>query len=283
MIIREEKIWEVPETIAITREPESRIMKKHWILMAVMCLAMTPLASANFIAYNDFVDLYTSDPNVTHWSIFDPGAKALKDEPSGNPVTPTMTATQTGMYARSTGPGSEIAAGTDAATIFSGKVSTKTWTDAYTSVSTPWSLDLEFKGLDPAKTYNLAAVIDRGGASYANKRWTLISLLDVEASTYACSSGAYQVSATVVSIDSYNTLLGYVAKWTGIQPGADGDLTLRVTYAVDAQIPEAYRAANEEVKGYGPAGIMLEEVPEPATMGLLALGALAVLRRRRMA
>jgi len=257
-------------------------MKKHSIVIAVLCLALTSLASADFTAYNDFVTDYTTAANVTNWGYSASGPQALKDQATGIAVTPTMTLTYYHMSNNTTGPPGEIAGGTDAATIFGGIVSTKNKVDAYNSgYLGDWYVTLGFNDLNPAKTYNLAAVIDRGKADYANDRWTLISLVDAGPSTYACSSGAYQVSATAVSIDNYNTVNGYVAQWTGIQPGAGGAFTLRFAPAIDAELPEAYRESNQDGRGYAPAGIMLQEVPEPASMALLALGGLALLKRRK--
>ncbi len=257
-------------------------MRMHWIVIAVTCLALTSLASADFTAYNDFVTDYTTAANVTQWGYSASGPQALKDQATGATVTPTMTMTYYHMSNNTTGPAGEIAAGTDAATIFGGLVSTKNKVDAYNSgYIGDWYATLGFKDLNPAKTYNLAAVIDRGKVDYANNRWTLISVEDADGSTYASSSGAYQVSPTAVSIDSYNTVNGYVAMWTGIQSGADGAFTLRFAPAIDAELPEEYRATNQDGRGYAPAGIMLQEVPEPASMALLAMGGLALLRRRK--
>jgi hypothetical protein len=262
--------------------------------LAVLVLTCTATAYGDFTAYNDFVSPYTGDGNVTRWGMPAAGSpQALKDQATGATVTPTMTGTYYHMSDNTAAGASEIASGTDAYAIFNGKVSSKTSTMAYSSSFSPinqWYVTLDFKDLNPANTYNVAAVIDRGssGADYDNKRWTLISLQDADASTYASSTGAYQVSPTDVSIDNYNTIHGYVAKWTGIQPGPDGDFTVRFASAAYAQIPPEYRdlLGSQAGKGYGPAGIMLQEVvPEPSTLVLLAVGALAALwygvRRRK--
>lgn len=257
-------------------------MRRHAIIITMSCLAVTSIAAADFTAFNDFLADFTTDTNVTQWGYDNSGAQALVDHATGNTVTPTMTTTYYHMSHSTTGPAGEIANGTDAADLFGGIVSTKNRVDAYnSSYLGDWYVEVAFASLDPTKTYNLAAVLDRGSTSYTNQRWTLISIEDADASTYACSSGTYQVSSTAVSIDSYNTQNGYIAQWTGIQPGADGDMTLRFAPATDDQLPEAFRTTNADGRGYGPAGIMLQEVPEPASMALLGISGLAFLCKRR--
>jgi hypothetical protein len=231
--------------------------------LAVLVLTCTATAYGAFTAYNDFVTSYTVNSNVTIWGWPDAGtgAKALKDEATGATVTPTMTLTHLNTVNNGGGPGSEIGASTPAGLIFNGKVAGQ-GNVIYYGTASNWWFNVEFTGLDNNMTYEVATFQDRGNAAYDNLRWTLISLVGADLSTYASSAGGanYQVSATQVSQDSYNTADGSVAGWTAIKPGIDGSFSLNFTYAVDAQIPEAYRATNSEGYGYAPAGIMLKEI-----------------------
>ena len=79
---------------------------------------------------------------------------------------------------------------------------------------------------------------------------------------------AWKINDSAVSISSYNTLNGYVAKWTGIQPGADGDFVIRYTYAQNTPGIEIPIGASEGMTGsipygYGPGGFMLSRPPNP--------------------
>lgn len=135
----------------------------------------------------------------------------------------------------------------------------------------------------------MATTLDRGtltgagdpGTGYAD-RWTVISLTDADSSTYASSSAAFKVSETATSIQSLNTVNGYIAQWTNINPGIDGDFSVRFTYSSGgAGMDRPIGSAQNSVNGYGPAVFSVEAVPEPATLSLIGLAALPLIRRRR--
>lgn len=265
-------------------------MIRSFMTAAIVCLAAAGLANAQFSAYNDFqIDYVTPATNTTTWGGTDADSgspKALKDWDTGIVVAPTMTITRSGLSNGGSGPGAEISGG-DAFAIFRGAAPKVAGLGKVMAPSTGWYFNMEFSGLDVNKTYNFATFTDRGNASYDNKRWANISLVNADSNTatYASSVGvgSYQVSSTSVSQDSgYNTVEGFVAMWTGIVPGPDGKFNINFRAATSSEVPEAYRAGMNANSGYGPAGIMLQEVvPEPATLSLLALSSLALLRRRR--
>lgn len=109
-----------------------------------------------------------------------------------------------------------------------------------------------FTGLDPARTYTLAATANRGGvAGDYPTRFTTWSLQGAAGFANASSTGTIADppgSADAIRFSTGdNTVKGYVARWTGIQPGADGEIVLRVQRSA---------AAGGSVS-YGTAALML--------------------------
>jgi hypothetical protein len=269
-------------------------MRVCWAIMgATLFLSVVP-ARADFIAFNDCAAVssgQTAIGNATPanttlygmgWSLW---TGHLKDFATGASQTATVEVKNNGAQGPPTGGDAgavKMNAGTDGGDLFNSTIDCRAGA-MYYATSGAWSVDLLFTNLNPAKKYTLATTLDRGNSSY-NNRWTVISILDADASVYASSAGAFKVSNTATSIESYNTVNGYIAKWTDIQPGADGDFTIHFTYAViqGVDYPTGGVAQNGN-KGYGPAGFMLAEVPEPVSLSLLAIGALGLLAARRRA
>lgn len=259
-------------------------MKNAWVVgIGISLLGSTTQAA--FVAYNDCI----GGGNPTNTTMVGSGQTGqLLDFASGTNTGASVQVVNNLATVGGAGASALFTAGSDAANMFNGKVDMSTSVIYYGTDG--WYVDLIITGLDASKKYNFATSIDRGDMSPApaggyTDRWTVISLSDVDASTYAASTGAWKVSDSAVSIQSYNTVNGYIAQWTNIQPGADGDFLVHFTYATGAaggQYPTG--ASQNGVRGYGPAGFMLEEqmaIPEPAGPSLLALGGAALAGRRR--
>lgn len=123
--------------------------------------------------------------------------------------------------------GSDPASGTDAYTTFHG-LADMTGVLYYGSTSSTWYVDLTLTGLDPSKTYTFAtSAVRDGGSTYAD-RISRYTISGIDAATNASTSGVTVVdNETVAFITGTNYDQGYVARWTGIQPGADGEFVIR--------------------------------------------------------
>jgi hypothetical protein len=247
-------------------------MKYGISLVAVaVCLVLATGASADFVAYTRVEASATG--NVTRLDLGESGL--LKDFSSG--LVTSVTAAVVDGGANGTNGYAMPDSGTEAYNTFNGKFTSGDFVGYGSSVG--WYCDLVFTDLDASKTYEFVSTLNR---EIYDDRWTVISIVDADASTYASTSTAFKISETEVSMMALQTTSGEVARWTGIKSGADGDFTIHYTHAsAGAGIDIPNGATQNSYKAYGPAGFMLVEIPEPATMSLLAIGGLALLRRKR--
>jgi len=276
-----------------------------------VCLGLVGMASAQWTAYNDCnydpdralgatdpngqLVHYTS-PNVTYWDIGNGHKHAssggLIKNSDGSPTGVTASLTQnpavgsvvwqpditSNWYG-----GYDTAVGTDARTTFGGIVD---MTGVTYYGGRGWWVDLELTGLDPSKVYTFATSAARCRSSYTD-RMSIFTLTGADAFTNSSTPGTDNDSETFTTgsavlaanqvrfITGDNHANGYVARWTEIDPGADGAITIRA---------EADPASSDTGrKAYAFDAVQLTEIPEPATMSLLGLGALALIRRRRKA
>jgi len=253
-----------------------------WTLGGLYGLTGTGGAVPGFTAFNDHMPKYgdgTHD-NTTAYSGHSswPSSGLLKDIDSGLSTAVTLTITASGVnYA---GSQANPYPGTDAYDVFNGYV------DLSGSSGSGSSIELEaagndhytytFSGLDTgdAAAYDFTGTAVRGKSSYTD-RWTLVTLVGAEACAPAHSSGIGVVtdglgSNQVAIWTGYNSGSGqgYVARWTDIDPGADGEFAV-VSRQYTGAIPTSVDSAGwaDGTKGYAVAGIRLEEVllsePEP--------------------
>ena len=209
-------------------------------------------AAPLWTAYNDTNTTTGTVPgaNVTTYTIPSAGTATglLRNFATGANLGVTVTITTSG------GPGLDTNgvtpnAGTDAYNTFNGIIDLAggIWYG-----SSGWYVDVTFTGLDPASTYTFATTNNRNNNTYTD-RYTKFTIRDITTATNASTSGATVSTTTLpndtVSFWSYNTVNGYVARWTAIQPGADGDFNVRYES----------NFTNSDYRAYGPSGFMLQQ------------------------
>jgi len=124
-------------------------------------------------------------------------------------------------------------------------------------------------GLNPNLTYDLAFYGDRNIASDGAERFTLGG---VDAAINSSSTGI--ISTFVTDMETRpNATAGNIVRWTGINPGADGTITILVD-------PDPANANTTNIAYL--SAMRLEAIPEPSSaLVALVLGFGLVLRRRR--
>lgn len=122
-------------------------------------------------------------------------------------------------------------------------------------------VQLQLDGLSPSKLYRIAFASHR--ATAGNNTDFIISGAD----SYLNVSSAGAVQAADTGRLPSDNPTGLVAAFTNINPGSDGSVTITLK-------PVA-------TWGYVNAMSLQEAVPEPATIGLLGLGSLSLMFRRR--
>ncbi|MEN6520663.1 MAG: carboxypeptidase regulatory-like domain-containing protein [Armatimonadota bacterium] len=156
----------------------------------------------------------------------------LKEYTTGASFTVTATLTESGTTWSATG-GANCGTGTDATGVFGGIVD---FTGYIKCPTTSTYVDLTFSGLDPTGTYEFAT--SANGNDMTGDSITRFAISGVLAFTNASSSsavistdGSYTEFNT--GMNDYDSMTGYVAKWTGIQPSADGTFTVRASTGGD--------------------------------------------------
>ncbi|MBN2474517.1 MAG: lamin tail domain-containing protein [Pirellulales bacterium] len=255
-----------------------------WTLGGLATLTGTGAAATGFVAFNDHVPGADTHANVTSYAANGTTSGLLKDIGTGANTGVTLTVTHQGVnFANAQSP---PAAGTDAYAIFNGFVDFSSGDGA--------SLEIEaagndhythtFAGLDTGVgvTYNFHGTAIRGNTDYAN-RWTLVTLVGVEAATPDHSSGIGVVTDglepnQVAIWTGYNSGAGqgFVAGWTAIDPGDDGQFAVVSTQYTGPTPGVGTGTASGGSKGYGLAGVRLEEVAATGEPGSYRLTLAAV-------
>ena len=201
-----------------------------------------------WVAYNDCVTTsgQHQGSNVTSIGLSEDGV--LLDQTTGSETGVTVDISGS-RVTEETSSGADTDEGTDAYTTFYDYVD---MAGVIRYSASGWNLDVTFTNLDPSKTYTFATSTNRAGSSYTT-RYTKFTILDITSATNESTDGV-TISTSDLTDDTtafctgLNTTTGYVARWTGIAPGSDGDFTVRF----ESNSSSVYQA-------YGPSVFLLAE------------------------
>jgi len=240
-------------------------------ILAIVILSMSPALSAQteatyaWEAYNDCYGSNTID-NTSSISL-DGGTSGtegnLLNFASGEPTGVTAQFTSSRTLSRSTS-GGPTNSDTDAYTTFNDRVNL-VGNIQYNVSAGPgdWWADITLRHLDPDKTYTFAITANRASSNLAGRvtRYTLSG--DVSATNASTEGVGVENDHSVYFSTGYNTENGYVARWTGINPGTDGRIVIR-----------AQNHTSEEPSVYVCGGFMLAEEEESSDPTITTTGTL---------
>jgi hypothetical protein len=199
----------------------------------LISISGTCAESLPWVAYNDLAwESGQLETNITKYTITsgsDTGLLVDYATGADTPVTATITSSgdleiNTGTYG-----GAETASGTDAYELFHGIVDMP---GVLHYGDLGWWVEVTFTDLNPLSAYVFATSANRDGSSY-DDRVSKFIIQDVDSAVNTSSAGA-AISTTSFTDDTTvfctgnNTDDGYIARWSNVEPGADGDFTVRV-------------------------------------------------------
>ncbi|MHC4653710.1 MAG: FN3 associated domain-containing protein, partial [Planctomycetota bacterium] len=249
--------------------------EKLLILVVVLCVGpLVPVTEAEWVAYNDCIRQIgdSTAANVTDWTVYsgytDNNTGILLDFATGSDVgMPTVTFTMNTAAPVQThiDYGDNFTVSTPAHTVFDQKVDFS-GTILQHSSSMGWWVEIEFTGLDPTRKYTFVGTAVRISPADLDR----ISLFTIkDAATYVNNSGYHTIGdSSWVGTEATkflavgNATEGVVVQWDDIEPGADGDFTVRAEAdnSAGSQGRRAYPLAGFMLEALGPAGNRPPEV-----------------------
>ncbi|MCK4958690.1 MAG: hypothetical protein KAT00_04810, partial [Planctomycetes bacterium] len=184
-----------------------------------------PVPPSEFVAYNDMnPDSSTNAENVTEHD-YTAGSAALVDFGTGIELPVTITGAVVPQDDPHGSGGNFTNADSDAYKAFNGIVDL---TGSFELDTVDWDHIITFNDLDPNNEYTITLTANRDEIGYAGERYTRVTIEGADAFTNASSAGVTVNSEDSVSFSiGYNTINGYVAKWTGVKTGPDGRFSIK--------------------------------------------------------
>ncbi len=213
-------------------------------------------STSNWIAYNDLNNEDGGNAtNVTEHDFENSTDEILSDYNSGTALNAEMTVVSTNGEVRPEG-GEITNTASDAYLAFNGIVNQ---TGVYQVDDTGDISTITFNNLDPSKEYEITLTTNRDEADYADIRYTNVTIVDAATAINESSTGVIVNSNESVSFSTgYNTLNGYVAKWTGITTGVNGSFSIASVWDESLGGTDS-----DNTKGYAMSAFKLEQVDQP--------------------
>jgi hypothetical protein len=245
-------------TYYLNRSSTKRIKRKNFAFFVLILFINLAAGTgrAEWVAYNDCLREAgdSTAANVTGWTIHNNdlahSTGRLKNFETGSDAgmpTVIFTMGNAGLSVSSGGAGGNPAPGTEAYEIFNNIIDFGPNNVYYGGSG--WWVEIEFTGLDLAKTYTFVGTAIRSN-NYPS-RVTLVTISDAISYVNNSSDGIVERSEDYSKfLAGDNSITGYVIRWNDIVPSASGSFTIRA----EAD-PES-----EDERAYPLAGFMLEEI-----------------------
>jgi hypothetical protein len=236
--------------------------------------------TGGFVAFNDHIRGGGTHGNATEYAANGATSGLLKDVSDGSNTSVTLTTSHNGVSFATNG--ASPASGTDAHNAFNTFVDFTGGSGSSLETAGGDDYTHTFSGLntDAGVTYDFIGTAIRGNSGYTT-RWSVYTLESVVSFDAAHSIGDGVVtSAQNASLASNQVALwsgynsgsgqGWVAHWTNIDPGADGMFSVKSEHYT-GWIPAAVHSGQvaDGSKGYGIAGLRLEELPPQGPLSWL--------------
>jgi len=240
-------------------------MKKTLLMVGLVCLLHT--SAHAWRAYNDLrwapdddgtnnITLYSWTNNVTKGPAYETSGSLVNYE-TGEDLSATLTvsSTDTGDYDY-TNQGANAVANTDADAVFGAAVGSK-------GNLSNGDITLTFAGLDTNLTYTIAVYGNRDAQTYAGVRYGKFTISNVTSFVNLSSSGTL-TTTNVLDNDTteyctgYNTSNGYVARFSQIDPGSDGEIIITVQEGAQTSSGQGKYANAVMIETEEETGLILE-------------------------
>jgi len=246
----------------------NRTKRKNLIFFVVIFFVglAAGTSRAEWVAYNDNLPEPgdSTAANVTGWTIHNNdrahSTGRLKNFETGSQATmPAVTFTMgnAGLSVSSGSSGGNPIEGTEAYEIFHNIVDFGPNLINYGSSG--WWVEMEFTGLDPAKTYSFVGTAVR--ARTYPSRITLFTISGADSYVNNSSDGIVERSENESKLlAGNNSVTGYVVRWDDIMPSAGGSFKIRAEATTESEYGRAYPFGGFMLEELGKAGNRPPEV-----------------------